>query len=281
MWLTLCGSLLFFWAGAASPSATPHLFVDLTRARISCPERSAIGIDADSSNSDRNLSDRRHPALSQNVVNWYVVSLAGVSEAPANSVKDKQMGNDPSSGDASRQRGFKARSEESEMNSQNSGKDREAFVSVVHLLPDGRWQELHLVRLELWFPTEHAADTWATRLSQNAFSTKGESSNDDSCGTPSEDTAEAEGSDSQECLPYLGRPAGDLGADVSCTGFVPSVSEPPSPEKGIIEEVANPFTEFSASLHSSEHPSKTVAEICAASSDTNDLAFASKFEVAC
>merc|ERR1712139_489273 len=42
--------------------------------------------------------------------------------------------------------------------------DHEPLIAVIHLFPDGRWQELQLSRLELEFPTEAEAALWAKHL---------------------------------------------------------------------------------------------------------------------
>merc|ERR1712146_829189 len=44
-------------------------------------------------------------------------------------------------------------------------KKDEVPLSVLHLLPDGRWQELHLGSLELQFESEAEAQRWNAHLS--------------------------------------------------------------------------------------------------------------------
>jgi hypothetical protein len=46
----------------------------------------------------------------------------------------------------------------------NSATDADLPLTVVHLLPDGRWQEIKLVRLELQFATQADSEAWARRL---------------------------------------------------------------------------------------------------------------------
>jgi len=147
IWLSLCGSLLFFWGGissSGSSSAMPHMFLDLMNTQV----RSRALPKPEASDMHATLI----PSTTDNG-NATVVTLVSAPRLPPSR---------PSPGKS----GSGARSPRAA----TCDLDREGkpCITVVHLLPDGRWQELHLTRLELRFPNAAEAEAWAGHLSMPA-----------------------------------------------------------------------------------------------------------------
>lgn len=162
IWLTLCDSLLFFWAGAAQSSATPHMFLDLHKTQVLFEQGSVA--------QRVNPQGRAAPSISRGQTSTQrksnVVSLIGAVDSSLRKVprkEEKPIQNTASKLEQEIQK--KAAESAAQSAALHLTSRPHMFVSVIHLLPDGRWQELHLARLELWFANEFEAEVWASRLS--------------------------------------------------------------------------------------------------------------------
>lgn len=167
MWLSLCGSLLFFWEGGArlgSNNATPHMFLDLQKTQVMHHHHHHLP-----QNSPR---EDTVPAEKKVVDDSRVITLVGMSMAAVMAERARGMTGETDATQMERE-GTKLSLEATTASRESTGgflakhfapSGSEVPVAVVHLLPDGRWQELHLTRLELQFPNNHDAEVWATHL---------------------------------------------------------------------------------------------------------------------
>jgi len=166
VWLSLCDSILFLWTSASrgSTSTTPHMFIDIVRTRVERMQALSA--------KEGEGSSKKMAATSK------IVALVGAPEPPQ--VPYNVFGGDRREVAPSLKRDrvppivpplvFDS-SAEGEQETQPSWEppkfgahDAELPLTVVHLLPDGRWQEINLVRLELEFANEKETEAWATRL---------------------------------------------------------------------------------------------------------------------
>lgn len=135
-WLSLCSSLLFFWENASQvgPSnALPHTVIDLRMTEYCY----------------KSVSPKTSRLMDDSVI-----VLTGSFKSPVTralqSIQELAVGEQKEPPNTSRPTWMPP--------------DREPLISVIHLLPDGRWQELHLSRLELRFPSALEASRWAEQF---------------------------------------------------------------------------------------------------------------------